>query len=241
MRQVIVRRVAAAVAAIAAVSAAAVIPASASIPSHPKWKSSAPFGAWNNGKFIVYNNEWNSSAGPQTIWADSYHYWGVESTQRKGNTAVETYPCVQQNFSNVPISAFQSIRNGFTESMPANKTGLDAEAADDVWLNHYKIEVMIWVDNHGQRPAGNVVGHATMFGQHYAVWRSGSYYAFVLRRNETTGKTYMLSAFRWLIRHGYLKASDTLTQVNFGWEIASTNGKPRDFRVTRYWLHTKRR
>jgi len=241
MRQVIVRRVAVAVAAIAAVTAAAVIPASASIPSHPRWKSSAPFGAWNNGGFIVYNNEWNSSAGPQTIWANSYHDWGVQSTQAKGNTAVETYPCVQKNYNNLRISSFRLLGNGFTESMPKNKTGLDAEAADDVWLNKYKIEVMIWVDNHGQRPSGQVVGHAKIGGQHYAVWQSGSYYAFVLNHNETSGRTYILASVRWLIRHGLLARGVTLTQVNFGWEIASTNGKPRDFTVTKYWLHSKRR
>jgi len=242
MRLVLLRRVAAAVVTSAAVIAAAVAatPVSASIPRHPAWKSSAPFGAWNNGGFIVYNNEWNSSAGPQTIWADSYRHWGVESTQQAGNTAIETYPCVQKNFNNVPVSKFHLMRNGFTESMPANTKGLDAEAADDLWLNNYKIEVMIWVDNHGQRPSGQIVGHATFFGQHYAVWHSGTYYAFVLDHNEKKGMTYMLASIRWLIRHHFLNANVTVAQINFGWEIASTNGKPKDFTVTNYWLHAPR-
>jgi hypothetical protein len=242
MRHVLLRRVAAATAAAAAVTAAAAtvaVPAMAGIPPNPAWKSSAPFGAWNNGGFILYNNEWNSSHGPQTIWADSYRHWGAESTQAAGNTAIETYPCVQKNFNNVPVSRFKLIRNGFTESMPARTTGLDAEAADDIWLNNYKIEVMIWVDNHGQRPAGQIVGHATFFGQHYAVWHTGTYYAFVLDHNAKTGMTYMLASIRWLIHHHYLKANVTLAQVNFGWEIASTNGKPKDFTVTNYWLHAR--
>src|SRR5215471_3107503 len=238
MRQVLSSLVAA-VTVTAAAIVTATTPASAAIPPNPAWKSSAPFGAWNNGGFIIYNNEWNSSAGPQTIWANSYRHWGAESTQRAGNTAVETYPCVQKNFNNVPMSSFHLIRNGFTESMPANTRGLDAEAADDIWLNKYNIEVMIWVDNHGQRPSGQVVGHATFFGKHYAVWRSGSYYAFVLDHNEKTGMTYIVASIRWLIHHGYLKANVTLTQVNFGWEIASTNGKPRDFKLTNYWLHAQ--
>src|SRR5215831_8991250 len=101
MRQVLLSRLAVATVTAAAVIAAAA-PASAAIPPNPAWKSSAPLGAWNNGGFIIYNNEWNSSAGPQTIWADSYQHWGVESTQQAGNTAVETYPCVQKNFNNVP-------------------------------------------------------------------------------------------------------------------------------------------
>ena len=242
MRLVLLRRVAAAVVTSAAVIAAAVAatPASASIPRNPAWKSSAPFGAWNNGGFIVYNNEWNSSAGPQTIWADSYRHWGVESTQRAGNTAIETYPCVQKNFNNVPVSKFHLMRNGFTESMPANTKGLDAEAADDLWLNNYKIEVMIWVDNHGQTPSGSVIGHATIFGQHFAVWRGGTDISFVLDHNETHGVTHILASIAWLMRHHQVPSSATLTQVNFGWEIASTNGKPMDFKVTNYWEHTKR-
>lgn len=100
---------------------------------------------------------------------------------------------------------------------------------------------MIWVDNHGQRPAGSVVGHATIFGQRFAVWRSGNdYFAFVLDHNETSGITHMLASIRWLISHGLLKPNVTLTQVNFGWEIASTGGQPRDFTMTKYWLHTPR-
>ncbi len=214
-------------------------PAFASVPAHPKWHSSDPFGSWNNGGYIVYNNEWNSSHGPQTIWANSYKYWGATSTQAAGNTAVETYPCVQKNFSEVPVRSFKLIRSGFTEYMPSNKSGLDAEAANDVWLNKYGIEVMIWVDNHGQRPSGNVIGHATIFGQHFAVWHGGTDFTFALNHKENKGVTHILSAIDWLINHNQIAASATLTQVDFGWEIASTDGKARSFTMKNYWLHTK--
>ena len=219
--------------------AATAVNASAAIPSHPAWQSSARFGAWNNGGFIIYNNEWNSSAGPQTIWADSYHHWGVQSDQAAGNVAVETYPCVQEDYDNVPVASFHLIQNGFTESMPRGVSGLDAEAADDVRLNDYNVEVMIWVDNHGQTPAGTVIAHATIFGQRFAVWRGGSTYTFALNHNETSGVTHILASIQWLIGHGYVPSSATLAQVNFGWEIASTEGKPMDFTVSRYWLRTE--
>ncbi len=215
-------------------------PAFAAVPSNVKWHSSDPHGTWNNRGYIVYNNEWNSSAGPQTIWADSFSHWGAESTQAAGNTAVETYPCVQKNYSQVPVSSFRLIRSGFTEAMPATTTGLDAEAANDVWLNNYKIEVMIWVDNHGQRPSGNVIGHATIFGQHFAVWHGGTDFTFALDHRETSGVTHILASIDWLIAHHQVPSDATLTQVNFGWEIASTDGKAEDFTVTKYWLHTQR-
>jgi hypothetical protein len=238
MRRPVVSPLAIAATSAAVIIAVAAVTASAAVPAHPSWQSSAPFGAWNNGGFILYNNEWNSTAGPQTIWADSYSHWGVQSVQAAGNTAVETYPCVQKDFANVPVSQFRLIRNGFTESMPTSVAGLDAEAADDVWLNDYKIEVMIWVDNHGQRPAGNVIGHVTLFGQRFALWRGGSTFTFALNHNETSGVTHILAAIQWLIWHGYVPASATLTQVNFGWEIASTAAKPLDFAITSYWLQT---
>jgi Glycosyl hydrolase family 12 len=212
----------------------------AAIPAHPRWKSSARFGAWNNGGYILYNNMWNSSAGPQTIWADSFHRWGVRSKQAAGNTAVETYPCVQKDFSNPRVSTFRTLVNGFAESMPSPATGLDAEAADDVWLNKYRIEVMIWVDNHAQRPAGNIIGHAAVSGQHFAVWRGGSTYTFALDHNEKRGQTHILTAIRWLMRHRYVPASATLAQVDFGWEIAATNGRAENFSLTNYWLHATR-
>jgi len=50
----------------------------------------------------------------------------------------------------------------------------------------------------------------------------------------------MLASLRWLMSHGLISRSVTLTQVDFGWEIASTGGQPRDFVMPKYWLHTQR-
>ena len=74
--------------------------------------------------------------------------------------------------------------------MPPAKAGYDAEAAYDLWLDHYKIEVMVWVDNHGQTPAGDVVAQATLGGRRYDVYQGGSrMFSFVLSgRQETHGQ-----------------------------------------------------
>jgi len=210
--------------------------AAATISTRPRFESSAPFAVWNSGGFRLNNNEWNRSAGPQTIWVYSDGSWGVRSDQAAG-LAVQTYPCVQQDYNNVPVSSFHLIRNGFTEAMP-DAVGLSAEAADDVWLNHYGIEVMIWVDNHGRTPAGKIVSYAWIFGQYFAVWRGGPIFTFVLDHNETSGETHILASLQWLIEHRYLPASATLSQVDFGWEVASTDGRPMDFAMTSYWLHS---
>jgi hypothetical protein len=213
----------------------------AAIPDKPRWESSAPHGTWNSGGFVINNNVWNRGAGPQRIWADSYRHWGVRSTQRLGNLRVKAFPCVQKLFHAAPVSSFRTIFNGFAESMPALTARRGAEAADDVWLNHRRLEVMIWVEDHGQTPSGSIIGHAKIFGQHFAVWHRGADYTFALNHNETRGVTHILAALHWLIRHGYLSRGATISQVNFGWEIAYTGGVPKHFTISKYWLTTGRR
>ncbi len=211
-------------------------PAFAGIPKDPKWKSSDPSVGWNNAGFVLNNNEWNGSA-PQTIWADSFHHWGAESTQPKANRVVQSYPCVEKNFNEVPVRSVRVIQSGFTESMPRDKSGLAAEAANDVWLNNHTIEVMIWVDNHTEIPFGRPMSHATIFGQHFRVWHGGTTFTFALNHNETRGVTHILAAIKWLIKRRQIPSNATLTQISFGWEIASTDGKAKDFTVRKYWLH----
>lgn len=217
-----------------------------SVPAHPKWQSSAHDGTWNHDGYEFQNDMWNcpqAACGKQTIWADSANYWGAESDMAAGNTAVLTYPDIGQVFNDKPVSDFGLIRNRFTESMPADHKGLSAEAADDVWLNHYKLEMMIWVDNVGRSLAGSTrIGTATIFRQQFTVWKYGSTeFIFSLKRNETSGETHILASIRWLINHGQVPAGATLTQAEFGWEIASTGGHAEDFRMTGYWLHTRSR
>jgi hypothetical protein len=99
---------------------------------------------------------------------------------------------------------------------------------------------MLWVDNHGQTPSGNVVGQAVISGRPYDVYEGNpQMFSFVISgRPEPSGTVDLLSALRWLIGRGYLRGSDVLTQVNFGWEIASTGGTPLDFTLTKFRLAT---
>jgi hypothetical protein len=210
-------------------------------PAGSAWSSSAKFGSWNNGGFDVYNNEWNTTqAGPQLVWADSYHHWGVQSVQ-PNSTSVKTYPSVQRNYPNPALRTVKSLTSSFAQAMPSSSLSYDAEAAYDLWLDNYKIEVMLWVANHGQTPLGGVVSHVAISGRQYAVYQGGpDMFSFVATgKPATTGQVNLLSALQWLIKHHYLSGSDSLTQVNFGWEIASTNGVPLHFALSDYSLTTK--
>jgi hypothetical protein len=230
-----------ALSALGACGASAAVPVKAApVPSGAAWRSSAKLGIWKNAGFDVYNNEWNkSAAGPQTIWAYSYEHWGVRSAQ-PGSTSVKTYPSVQQNFRSPRLSSITQLVSTFTQAMPPVAASYDAEAAYDLWLDNYRVEIMVWVDNHGQTPAGGVVDQAVISGARYDVYQSGSrMFSFVISgRPETSGQVNLLTALQWLVRRHFLTRSDVLTQVNFGWEIASTGGVPMDFTLTRYTLST---
>ncbi len=207
------------------------------------WCSSAAFGERNtDDRFDLYNNEWNTSdnPGPQTICGNSASDWQVTSTQRAGNTAVLTYPSVQLNYNGsngYPLSRFTSMTSSYAETMHA-VSGTDAEAAYDIWLNGLRKEVMVWVDNHGQAPAGSKVATTTFSGATWDLYETSdrSYMAFVRQGNASSGTVDLHAALSYLEGRGDLKASDVLWQVNFGWEICSTGGAPETFTTSNFSL-----
>jgi len=202
------------------------------------WCSSAASGTFNTSDgFDLYNNKWNSSGnpGPQQICGNSGRDWQVTSTQRAGNTAVLTYPSVQKNYPNRALSSFTSMTSSYAENMHA-VAGTDAEAAYDIWINDLNKEVMFWVDNHRQTPAGSKVATVTLGGLTWNYYKTSGYYAFVLDHNAPAGTVDLLAGIKYLISRGDLSASDKLWQVNFGFEICSTAGAPQTFTVSNFSL-----
>jgi hypothetical protein len=219
-------------------------PTRASMPASWAWCSSASLGQSPalDGRFDLYNNEWNTSAspGPQTICGNSPSDWQVTSTQRAGNTEVLTYPSVQVNYNGTngyPLSRFTSMTSSYAEAMNA-VSGTDAEAAYDIWLNGLRKEVMVWVDDHGQSPAGSKVATTTFSGATWDLYETSnrSYMAFVRQGSASSGAVDLLAALTYLEHRGDLSASDVLWQVNFGWEICSTAGAPETFTLSNYTL-----
>ena len=217
----------------------------ASIPAHPRWQSSNTEGTWQHQGYLFQNDMWSCpqpACGKQTIWANSTNDWGVQATMAAGNTAVLTYPDIGKMYSDRPVSQFTQISDVFGESMQ-HVGGLSAEAANDVWLNHWNIEMMIWTDNAGRSLAGGTrIGSATIFGQHFNVWKYGSTeFIFALNHNETSGHTHILASLGWLMRHNYVPRNATLTEVEYGWELASTGGHVASFHMSRFGLTTRLR
>jgi hypothetical protein len=105
------------------------------------------------------------------------------------------------------------------------------------------IEVMVWTSTHRTMPSGGPVTAATIGGQAFTVWQcqasgcaSHPYYAFVLTGSESSGAVNILAFLGWLISRGLVPAADPLTQVQYGWEIASTGGTTETFSMTNYHL-----
>src|SRR4051812_11410490 len=169
--------------------------------------------------------------------------WQVIENAAAGNTEVNSYPDVsdtvtQSNGNPNPISGYSSLVSTYSENMHAT-SGTDAEAAYDIWLNNYNNELMIWVDNHGQRPAGNDTGqNITVAGNTYRLWQdNGSeVISLVLDHNAQSGTTDILGIAKALQAQGLYSSSAGFDQINFGFEAPSTGGVDETFVVNGYTL-----
>lgn len=210
----------------------------------PVFVTASPSGIWNNDGYFVFNNVWNSAAGPgpQTLSACSYHDFYVVSEQGDdGGGSVKSYPNVQMNYGDLPLSSFHHITSRFAELGSA--TGR-YEYAFDVWLNGIaqpsSNQVMVWVENHAQTPLGARVASVALGGRSYEVWNTADNLHLTLVASETfrSGTLNLLEIFSWAIAAGYVPASSTLGQIDFGVEIVSTAGGSATFRFDDFALAT---
>ena len=200
----------------------------------PTFTTSSDFGSENLGPYTVSNNMWNAGGGgiTQTLSACSASSWFVKANVAEDGGGVKTYPNSHYNYTNTPeISSLGSVTSTFGSTSPDNG---DFEDAYDIWLNGTAgaggDEVMIWTDNHGETPAGSPVTTATFDGQSYTVWKGDNGpVSFVSNANVSAGDVNLLQFFQWLISKGYEPANSKLYQVDYGVEIATTNGAQETF------------
>ncbi len=208
--------------------------------THPSFVTSDQYGMWNQSPYFVYNDMWGISgySVSQTLSACSYGNWYVTATMNNdnGDGHVKTYPNSHRDWDSEPaISSLQSVTSTFAETSPG--TGI-YEDAYDIWLNGIadsgSTEVMIWTENHGQVPSGNQVATVTLDGRSWAVWKDGSYIAFVAGSNFTSGTMNLLTFFQWIMSQGWIPGNSTLGQVDYGVELVSTNGVPATFSFSNF-------
>ena len=219
-------------------------PGSESACREPVFVTASASGIWNNDGYFVFNNVWNAAAGPgpQTLYACSYHDFYVVSEQADdGGGSVKSYPNVQMNYGDLPLSSFQHITSRFAEVGPPVGR---YEYAFDVWLNGVaqpsSSQVMIWVENHEQAPLGDRVASAVLGGRSYEVWNTADNLHLTLVASQAfrSGTLNLLEIFSWAIAAGYVPAGATLGQIDFGVEIVSTAGGSATFRFDDFALAT---
>jgi hypothetical protein len=185
---------------------------------------------WNIGKYPSLR---------ETLEACSHASWNVTATadNSSGNGEVKTYPNVHKDFSAPAWSSFKTMTSTFAAKGPG--VGI-YNIAYDIWMNGVpgNREIMIWTENHNQRPAGDIVGSLTVSGITWDVWATNNngYLAFTPKSPLASGNLDIKAFIDYLVAHGRVPANSTLGQVCFGVEIVSTDGKPATFNFTDFSL-----
>jgi len=199
--------------------------------------------------YIVENDVWNPISITQKLFSCNFDSFYVEANVKNSAGAVQSYPSSQYTFSKpVDISRFSSLKSAFRFSDPPTGSGLDYEAAYDLWINGYggndHTELMIWTYTDGQRPAGTELsGTVTIDGHVFEVWKGGKLsdggdlVTFEAAHNYTSGETDLLPFLDYAAGRGWLFAGTTtpLWQVDYGAELCATSGTTKfdftDFNV----------
>jgi hypothetical protein len=207
------------------------------------------------GRYYADSDMWNAAGYDvtQTMRVCSHGNWSVDvkADDRAGDGAVKTYPNVHRDYHDwgtghePRLSSFRSIASTFASRSPG--VGV-SDGAYDIWLNGVaddgSTELMIWTDNHHQTPAGKVVARHLRFSHRtWKLWatRDHGYLAFVPDRPHHHGRIALKKRFSYLDAHGYLAHGSTLGQVCFGYEMVSTEGTTRHFKVDRFSVSSSRK
>lgn len=206
------------------------------------------------GRYYADSDMWN--AGGYDVWQRmrvcSAGNWSVtaQADNSRGDGAVKTYPNVHRDYHNWStgheprIGTFSSITTRFASRSP--HAGI-YDGAYDIWLDGVadsgSTELMIWTDNHRQVPAGHVVRRGLRFSHRtWKLWATGDhhYLALVPGTPLGHGRIDVRKRLSYLVAHGYLRRGATLGQVCFGYEIVSTKGTARRFKIDRFSVTSSR-
>jgi hypothetical protein len=187
------------------------------------WSSTDKFGNTTLNGYALNNDVWGSGAGPETIWANSGTNWGVWSNQ-PNTGGVKSYPHSGRSMGQT-LSALHSVTSSFNVSVPGSGA---YETAYDIWAGNNAFEIMLWMNKTGAvGPLGSRQTSVGVGGHTWDVF-SGSnganqVFSFVRQGNTSAGSVDILAVLRWIQSRGWF-GNVVLNQVQFGFEITSSNG-----------------
>jgi glycosyl hydrolase family 12 len=223
---------------------AAPAPQAAASCKNPAFSTAESDDGWSDGDYYVHNNMWNAAdyTVSQKLVACSAENWSVTTTadNDNGDGAVKTYPNVHKDYHDwgtdkePPLRQYSRLMSTFGATSP--HTGI-YNVAYDIWLNGVpgNREIMIWTDNNGQTPSGDLVAGGLSFsGKTWDLYATddNEYLAFIPSRPMTKGTLNLKAFLDYLVKNGRVPANSTLGQICFGVAVVSTDGKPATFRFT---------
>ncbi|WP_330277132.1 hypothetical protein OG205_16550 [Lentzea sp. NBC_00516] len=206
-----------------ALVAALTVSAGAGIAMAAAWDSTNRWGTWSNGGYTVRNNVWGNGSGPQSIWANSYSNWGVNSNQ-PNTGGVKSYPHAEKRI-NRKLSSIGSLTSNFNVSYPNSGS---YTTAYDIWANNNAYEIMLWVNKVGNvGPIGSRQATVSVGGHSWDVYRgsngSNQVFSFVRKGNTGAGSVDIKAVMNWIRSKGWF-GDVTIGAVQFGYEITSSRG-----------------
>ena len=225
-------------AALPVLAAAVAVVVAATSANAAVYESSAQYASYSTGGYTIYNDEWGSGHGTQTLWVNSASSWGVYSTQ-PDTSGVKSYPNDSKSIGTA-LNSLSSVTSSFSESNPGSGNW---ESAYDIWLNSSGYEVMVWTYVSGDvGPLGSVVGTVSLAGSTWTLYAgnngSNPTYSFVRSGNESSGTINLLDLLKYLENTKGYFSDPTLSTVQYGWEISSTNNAQEDFTINSYSVST---
>jgi hypothetical protein len=202
------------------------------------YESSAQYASYSTGGYTIYNDEWGSGYGSQTLWVNSATNWGVYSTQ-PDTSGVKSYANESKSIGTA-LNSLSSVTSSFSESNPGSGNW---ESAYDIWLNGSAIEVMVWTDVSGDvAPLGSDLGTVALAGSTWSLYSgnngSNPTYSLVRSGNETSGTVNLLYLLQYLENTKGYFSDPTLSTVQYGWEISSTGDTQENFTINSYSVST---
>ncbi len=202
------------------------------------YQSSDQWASYSTGGYTIYNDEWGSGHGTQTLWVNSASNWGVFSTQ-PSTSGVKSYANDSKSIG-AALNSLHSVTSSFNESNPGSGNW---ESAYDIWLNGSGIEVMVWTYVKGNvGPLGSSVGTVTLDGNTWTLYAgnngSNPTYSFVRSGNESSGTVNLLDLLKYLENTKKYFSNPTLSTVQYGWEISGTGNAQLNFTMNSYSAST---
>ena len=203
--------------------------------------------------FVITSDGWSNQPGEKydlTVYNNSEQDWTDQVTANPCQ-CVSAYPSVEAFTSagagdggNTPVTGYSSLTSTWNENMNAN-SGSVTHAMYDIWTgpssNVWRNETAIEVDHTSTDTIGVECGSVTATPVIDGVtWdfcggNSGER-TFYLPTSAPTGSINILDMLKWEQANGHLPSTDIVGEVDFGWEILSTNSQPQLLTVNGYTL-----